>query len=59
MNEVISDEEATVELIQIQNKYADDTESRHVMEDKFVSELLSKLGYTSVAEQYMKTEKWY
>lgn len=59
MNEVISDEEAKAKLVSIQEKYSNDTETRHLMEDKFIAELLSEIGYGSVAEQYMKTEKWY
>ena len=46
-------------LIEIQNKYDDDTECRHGYEDDLLCELLKELGYEEIVNQYNKTGKWY
>lgn len=44
---------------QKQEEYNYDYEVRHIEEDDMLCELLTKLDFEEVVDQYMKTEKWY
>lgn len=46
-------------MIETQEKYNYDQEIRHAEEDNVLCEILAKLGFKDLVEQYRETSKWY
>lgn len=46
-------------MIEKQKRYDYDGEIRHIEEDNILCEILAKLGFKDIVEQYRKTSKWY
>lgn len=44
---------------QKQEEYNCDYEARHIEEDNMLCELLTKIDFEEIVDQYIKTEKWY
>ena len=53
------DTEYNIKLLDIEKKLVGDLESRHIMEDEILLEILKNLGFKKVINQFNRTEKWY
>ena len=53
------DNEYAAELLNLMESCGMDLETRHIEEDRMLTELLRKLGFEKTVEQYESTEKWY
>lgn len=56
---IITPEEFAEQMIQLAEKYSDDTETCHIMMDALMCDILESLGYNKGVAIFNETDMWY